>query len=293
MHRLALQVPYGQADVNFFALFGASVVHWAAVSPAMTIGRMPDVSSSSVIDSGSAISTAIRRSSGVIVLLDNEPHTVIGVLSERFDPEGIAGLAYWGIPEVWVPLQLDPLSLNQGNDMLAAARLAPGVTLDMARSRLQRVAADFRRTFPGVLLPNVEFGVKPMQDALTGDARTSLWLLAGAVGFVLLIACANVANLLLARATARGREIAIRAAIGAGRARIVRQLLTESLVLALASGVCGLIVGAVGVRALLAINSGQHSADRVSGCGARAGARLARVRVHGGGLARDGARYSA
>jgi predicted permease len=190
------------------------------------------------------------------VLLDNAPHTVIGVLSERFDPEGIAGWAFWGLPEVWVPLQLDPLSLNQGNDMLAAARLAPGVTLDMARARLQRVASDFRRTFPGVLLPNVQFGVKPMQEALTGDARPSLWLLAGSVGFVLLIACANVANLLLARATERGREIAVRTAIGATRAQIVRQLLIESVVLALASGACGLIVGTVAVRALLAINSG-------------------------------------
>ena len=127
----------------------------AAASPSMTIVHMRGVSSSCShrfwqrhFDGDPAI--VGRR-----VLLDNDPHTVIGVLSERFDPAEIAGFAYWGIPEVWVPLQLDRQSLNQGNDMLAAARLAPGATLDMARARLQGMALDFRRTFPGVLLPNV------------------------------------------------------------------------------------------------------------------------------------------
>ncbi len=254
-HGLALQVPYAQADVNFFALFGAAV----AQGRGFTLDDDRPHEGRVVLLSHRFWQRHFDGDPAVIgrrVLLDNDPHTVIGVLSERFDPEHIAGFAYWGIPEVWVPLQLDRQSLNQGNDMLAAARLAPGVTLDMARARLQGIAAEFRRTFPGVLLPNVEFGVKSIHDAVTGDARTSLWLLTGAVGFVLLIACANVANLLLARATARGRELAIRAALGAGRARIVSQLLTESLVLAFASGACGLIVGVAGVRALLAINPG-------------------------------------
>ncbi len=254
-HGLALQVPYAQADVNFFALFGASV----ALGRGFTRDDDRPHAGRVVLLSHRFWRRHFDGNPAIVgrhVLLDNAPHTVIGVLSERFDPEGIAGWAFWGLPEVWVPLQLDPLSLNQGNDMLAAARLAPGVTLDMARARLQRVASDFRRTFPGVLLPNVEFGVKPMQEALTGDARPSLWLLAGAVVFVLLIACANVANLLLARATERGREIAVRTAIGATRAQIVRQLLIESVVLALASGAGGLIVGTVAVRALLTINSG-------------------------------------
>lgn len=260
----ALQVPYAQADVNFFTLFGAAVVQGRGFSlddDRPHAGRVVLLSHrfwQRQFDGDPAII-------GGRILLDNEPHTVIGVLSERFDPEGIAGFAYWGMPDVLVPLRLDRQSLDQGNDMLAAARLAPGVTLDMARARLQGVAADFRRTFPGVLLPNVEFGVTSMHDALTGEARTSLWLLAGAVGFVLLIACANLANLLLARATARGREIGIRTAIGAGRARIVRQLLTESLVLALAGGACGLIAGVAGVRALLAINPGNIPRVGVAG----------------------------
>lgn len=254
-YRLAKQVPYAQADVNFFALFGAAVAQGRGLTAA---DDRPNAGRAVLLshrfwqrDFGGDPAIIGRR-----VLLDNDPHTVIGVLSERFDPGDIPGFAYWGIPDVWVPLQLDRASLNQGNDMLAAARLAPGVTLDTAHARLEGIAADFRRVFPGVLLPNVAFGVKSLHDAVTGDSRTSLWLLTGAVGFVLLIACANVANLLLARAASRGREMALRTALGAGRAHIVSQLMTESLALAVAGGVCGLIVGVVGVRALLAINPG-------------------------------------
>jgi predicted permease len=253
--RVALQLVSAQADVSFFTLFGANVALGRGFT---TEDDRPHAERVVVLSHrlwerqfGGDPSIVGRR-----VLLDNDPHTVVGVLSERFNPRDILGFGYWGIPDVWVPLQLDRASLNQGNDMLAAGRLAPGVTLDVARARLEGIAADFRRTFPGVLLPNVEFGVESVHDAVIGDVSTSLWLLTGAVGFVLLIACANVANLLLARATARGREIAIRTAIGAGRPRIVSQLLTESLVLALGGGACGLIVGLAGIRALVAINPG-------------------------------------
>jgi predicted permease len=119
-----------------------------------------------------------------------------------------------------------------------------------------KVAADqFRRRYPQTN-PQQGFAVQPLRDSIVSDVRTSLLVLVGAVSFVLLIACANVANLLLVRATGRKREFAIRAAMGASRSRIMRQLLTESVLLSLVGGVLGLILGFVGVRALLAVSPG-------------------------------------
>jgi putative ABC transport system permease protein len=158
--------------------------------------------------------------------------------------------------EVWIPFQLDPDTVDQGNYFNVAGRLKPGITLGMAKAQLQLVTNEFRRKFPAALGPQNGFSAQTMQEALIGNIRSSLYIFGGAVSFVLLIACANVANLLLVRATRRKREIAIRAAVGAGRGRIIRQLLTESVTLSLAGGVVGLIIGTVGIRALLAVNPG-------------------------------------
>src|SRR5262249_11520138 len=114
----------------------------------------------------------------------------------------------------------------------------------------------FREKYPDALGPEESFGVEPLREVLVRGVRSLLWVLLGAVGFVLLIACANVANLLLVRATVRKREIAIRAAVGAGRGRLMRQLLTESIVLSMAGGLLGLVIGFLGIRAILSVNPG-------------------------------------
>jgi predicted permease len=151
---------------------------------------------------------------------------------------------------------MDPASTDQANYFTGAARLKPSVTLAMANTQMQAAAGQFRSKFPNAIGPKSSFGVQLLRERMVRNVRTSLLVLVGAVSFVLLIACANVANLLLVRATARKREIAIRAAMGAARGRIVRQLLTENVLLSLTGGALGLALGMAGIRALLAVNPG-------------------------------------
>ncbi len=187
---------------------------------------------------------------GKNISLGDEPYTVVGVLGD-FDFR-----EFGPTPQVWVLFQLDPNTADQGHYFQAMGRLKPGVTQQQADARLQASAADFRARFPTTLNPQSSFGVRGIQEVIVGpQTRQSLMIYGGAVSFVLLIACANVANLLLVRATGRRREIAIRAAIGGSRGRIIRQLLTESVVLSLAGGVLGLLVGWAGIRALLSVNT--------------------------------------
>jgi predicted permease len=187
---------------------------------------------------------------GKAITLNGDPYTVIGVLAASFDmPEFQPYFA------VLLPFQLDPGDQSQGNYFEVTARLKPGISLQQARSQVQLSAVGFRSMHPNALPPGFSFSVTPFWETLELNVRPSLLVLEAAVGLVLLIACANVANLLLVRAAGRRREIGIRLAIGAGRARIVRQLLVESAMLSLTGGALGLALGFAGIRALLAVNT--------------------------------------
>ncbi|MBV9761542.1 MAG: ABC transporter permease [Acidobacteriaceae bacterium] len=180
---------------------------------------------------------------GKTLLLNGEPYPIVGVMPARFAPDPPA--------DVWIPIQADPNSTNQGHYLNVAARLKPGVTVQQARAEMKLRGEVFRRINPKWMDKGEGVAVMPMREAMVGDVKTALLVLLGSVVLVLLIACANVANLLLARAAGRQRELAIRAAVGASRWRVVRQLLTESVILSAIGGVVGFLLGAWGVRSLL------------------------------------------
>jgi len=179
--------------------------------------------------------------------LGGDAYEIVGVLAPDFrtDPP----------VDVYLPLQPDPFSLDFANVVRVAGRLRPNITVDRAAAQLSHTADAFRQKFPLSMGPWEDFTALPLRDAMVGDVKPALRMLSGAVVFVLLIGCANVAALLLARGQRRRREIATRTALGARRGRIVRQLLTESALLAIAGGALGLVLGAIGLRAILRIGA--------------------------------------
>jgi len=187
---------------------------------------------------------------GRTILLDEEPYEVVGVMPDTFafpDPE----------TELWVPLSYFPYEKTRRSQRMfyAIARLAPGVPVEAAQAEMSTIAGRLGRAYPQTN-GGWDVFVEPAQDAAVRTARGPLLVLLGAVLLVLLIACANVSSLLLARGAERQQELAIRGALGASRGRLLRYLLTDTLVMALAGGAGGLLVAYVGIQTIVSLDPG-------------------------------------
>ena len=182
---------------------------------------------------------------GRAIALDGRPTIIVGVMPASFR---------WLSPvDVWSTMGQVARSIGGGENLHFVGRLKPGVSFEQAQARMQAVMAGFRQEFKPRLPPDAGEQLFPLRQLVVGTVATPVRVLFGAIALVLLIACANLANLLLGRAAARGRELAVRLALGASRARLVRQMLTESVLLALAGGAVGLILADGALRALLSL----------------------------------------
>ena len=191
---------------------------------------------------------------GRTIRLNDKPYKVVGVLPETFRP--FAREDRVALPEIFTPLGYD-LGLRDAcrgcQHLQAIGRMKPGVSVEQARSELNAVMRVIVREHPTEYSERTVIAMRPLRDYTVGKVRTALWILQGAVGIVLLIGCANVAHLSLARASSRVKEMAVRAALGAGRMRLVRQMLSESLLLAIAGGLAGVALAWRGTHALTAL----------------------------------------
>src|SRR6185503_5874736 len=183
---------------------------------------------------------------GKPIRLNSEPYTVVGIM-----PPGIYDRFN---SQLWVPLSFRPEEIvHDANFAPVMARLKDGVTIEQAQAEMNGIAAHLQTEFPKTNA-NRNISVEPLHlNFVTESTRRNLWLLLGAVGFLLLIGCVNVANLLFARGTARQREVAVRAALGASRKRLFAQFLTESLLLAVLGGVAGIFLTGLIVQAITAV----------------------------------------
>jgi predicted permease len=246
------QIPVARVTAEFFRLFRAQPVSGRTFTASEDRAGGPAVAVLS-----HALWTRRFQSDPAIlggrVSLGNVPYVVVGILTSDFDTE-----QFDPQPDVFVPFQLDVHRVDAGNLFTVTGRLTPGTTRAAANAQLDVAVAASRRDAPGSVSARTVWRVEPLHEAMVGSVRSSLTLLLVAVGLLLLIACVNVASLLLVRADLRTREMAIRTALGAGRRRLLRQLLTESIVLSTISGALGLLVGTMGVKALLLMYPGNN-----------------------------------
>jgi putative ABC transport system permease protein len=249
------RVRFAMTSANFFPLFGVDALRGRGL-----LSRDAKAGSEHVAVLSYGFWKRRFASDGKIVgrnlTLNGEPYTVVGVMPANFAPDDYEELwlpSPWDVPPYPMAPQKDPRALRDSSYFDVWARLKPGVTLEQARAEMDAIARRLEKQYPDADA-DVGISVMRMQDTLVKDIRPALFILLAAVVLVLLIGCGNVANLLLARATDRTKEVSIRTALGASRTRLVRQLLTESVLLALFAGVAGILLARWAVPALLALS---------------------------------------
>ena len=246
------QVRGSHVSQQFFQVFGTTPLLGHAFSAAEDVPNGPHVA---VLSWGlwNRHFNSHPHIVGQVIDLSGQPYTVIGVMPRSFHDQSEDATT----ADLWLPLQADPASINQAHYLTVVARLKPGVSVASANAHLKLVAGSYRRGHGDSFSNDEGIVAVPLQERIVGDVKPALFVLIAAVCLVLLIACANMANLLLARASTRQRELAVRAAIGASRWRLIRQMLTESVMLSVAGGLVGLLLGVWGVRGLLQISPGE------------------------------------
>jgi putative ABC transport system permease protein len=242
----AEQIPGANVTAGFFAVLGAPALYGRTLAPHDDLTGAPDV-----VVLGHGIWTRRFGSDpsviGKTVTFDGRPHQVVGVMPR--------GFAYPLQSEVWIPIRFTErdLATQRGAHYLEViGRLRDDVTLEQSRQDMAAIALRLASTYPDTD-EDTRIAVHSLRQALVGEVRTAMLMLLGAVGFVLLIVCVNVANLILTRALGRRREMAIRAALGAGRFRLARSVLVESFVIAMAGALGGLVLAFWGSRGIAAV----------------------------------------